>query len=42
MRDPRKDNLYFYCAFDIYEKELKDFGVIGEIKRQVLLRQHLL
>ena len=31
MREPRKDNLYFHCAFDICEKELKDFGVIGEI-----------
>jgi hypothetical protein len=31
MRERRNENFYFYCAFDICEKELKDFGVIGEI-----------
>jgi hypothetical protein len=31
MRERRNDDFYFYCAFDICEKELRDFGVIGEI-----------
>ena len=31
MRERGKDNFYFYCAFDICEKELRTFGVIGEI-----------